>query len=255
VDHFILNKCWNVPQDILQAFPNLQQKLNLVTIPLTYKEDKLIWKKSHDGNLSFKDAYLFHSTSNQQHFSWAKFIWQAAIPPSKSLLVWIMLHHKLPTDDNLLQRGCQLPSICNLCAIASKTSAHLFLECSFANQLWSWLQSLINVNFNLSSFLEPLLVYERSWSPQCKLVILSAIINCFNTIWFCRNQRRFQDKIINLRTAKNLIISSTNMSGNLTKLSARSSITEFVILKHFDVKINLPKPQIIKEILWFPSFS
>lgn len=163
-----------------------------------------------------------------------------------------MLHDKLPTDDNLLQRGCQLPSICNLCAMASESSTHLFLECSFANQLWSWLQSLINVNFNLSSFLDLLLVYERSWSPQCKLVIISAIINCFNTIWFCRNQRRFQDKIINLRTAKSLIISNTNMSGNLTKLSARSSITEFVILKHFDVNINPPKHQIIKEIIWSP---
>ena len=42
------------------------------------------------------------------------------------------------------------------------------------------------------------------------------------------------------------------MSGNLTKLVASSSMTEFVLLKHFEVKINPPKPNIIKEVLWYP---
>jgi hypothetical protein len=67
VSQFINNNNWCVPQDIHQVFPNLQQSLNLVTIPLIQKEDKLIWQKSHDGNLSFKDAYLFQSASNHQH--------------------------------------------------------------------------------------------------------------------------------------------------------------------------------------------
>ena len=49
VAHLIQNNSWNVPQDINIAFPNLQQKLNLITIPLIHKEDKLIWNKSHDG--------------------------------------------------------------------------------------------------------------------------------------------------------------------------------------------------------------
>ena len=94
VSQFINNNNWCVPQDILQGFPNLQQNLNLVTIPLIQKEDKLIWKKSHDGSLSFKDAYLFQTASNHQHPSWSKIIWNAAIPPSKSLLTWRILHEK-----------------------------------------------------------------------------------------------------------------------------------------------------------------
>jgi len=49
-----------------------------------------------------------------------------------------------------------------------------------------------------------------------------------------------------------LIISGTSLSRNLTKLAASSSISEFVILKQFEVKINPPKPNIIKEVLWSP---
>jgi len=49
-----------------------------------------------------------------------------------------------------------------------------------------------------------------------------------------------------------MVISGTYLSGNLTKLAASSSISEFVILKHFDVKVNPPKPNIIKEVLWSP---
>jgi len=231
------------------------KKLNLVTIPLIHKEDKLIWKKSHDGNLSFKDAYLFQSASSHQHPSWSKCIWNVAIPPSKYLLTWRILHEKMPTNEHLIQRGYQITTICNLCSMAAESSVHLFLECNFSQQIWNWLHSILNINFSVATFLDSLKIIERNWSPQCKVVLLAAIINCYNTILFCRNQRRFQDKIINFRTAKSLIISSTSLSGNITALTSRSSISEFVILKHFDVKIKPPKPQIIKEAIWATPFA
>jgi hypothetical protein len=156
VSQFINNNNWCVPQNVLQAFPNMLQKLNLVTIPLTHKEDKLIWKKSHDGNLSFKDAYLFQSASSHQQPSWSKIIWNAAIPPSKSLLTWRILHERMPTDDHLIHRGCHITSICSLCSLATESSVHLFLECNFAQQIWNWLQSILNINFSTTTFLDPL---------------------------------------------------------------------------------------------------
>lgn len=92
----------------------------------------------------------------------------------------------------------------------------------------------------------------RAGSPQCKFVILAAIINLFHTIWLCRNQKRFNDKSVNIRCATYLILSATSMSGNLTPLTASASMFDFVILKHFDVTIKPPKPQIIKEVIWIP---
>jgi len=135
VADYICNNRWSMPQVLRTVYPSLHHQLNLVTIPLIHKEDKLLWKNCHDGNLSFKDAYLFHNTSTAHFSSWATCIWNKAIPPSKSMLMWRILQEKIPTDDQLLKRGCQLPSICNLCNFSVETTNHLFLECSFATQI------------------------------------------------------------------------------------------------------------------------
>jgi len=252
LDTYIMDTKWNVPQPFISAYPILKQKLTSTTIPLIPKDDKLIWKNSHDGSLSFKDAYTFHASNHPQSLSWSKMIWHAAIPPSKSFLLWRVFHDKLPTDDNLSKRGCLLPSICNLCGAAQETSIHLFIDCPYATDIWHWLGSLLNLNCNLTSFLDIIRISDRNWSPHCKLVILAAIIYCFNIIWHCRNQSRFNDKKIKVASAINLIITGTSLSGNSSTLAASSSIAEFVILKKFDVKINPPKSYNIKEVIWSP---
>jgi hypothetical protein len=51
------------------------------------------------------------------------------------------------------------------------------------------------------------------------VVVLASIINAFDSIWFARNQVRFNNKVIPWKTAINLIISKTSLSGNIpTKL-------------------------------------
>jgi len=73
VSMFINNSFWNIPQSITQIFPNLYDIIDKATIPLVGKEDKFIWNKSHNGELSFKDAYLFHCNTGQ-NVHWAKLI-------------------------------------------------------------------------------------------------------------------------------------------------------------------------------------
>lgn len=83
--------------------------------------------------------------------------------------------------------------------MATESSSHLFLECNFAQQIWNWLQSILNSNFNIATFLDPLKIIERNWSQQCKVVLLAAIINCYNTIWFCRNKEDFRTRPLTLK--------------------------------------------------------
>jgi len=222
--------------------------LRMTTILNMFKEDKLIWKKSRDGNLSFKDAYIFHTSSQPQFVSWAKSIWHAAIPPSKSLLVWRIIHGKISTDDHLAKRGLHLPSICNLCNKSEESAHHLFLNCSFSLVICNWLATTLNINCNTSNYLDLISLCDRNWSPHYIIVI-----HCFYAIWFCRNQKRFNDKVVNSRSTINMIISSASLSRNNTRLAANSSIYDFVILKHFEVIIKPPKAPTIKEVLWNPS--
>jgi len=112
-------------------------------------QDSLVRNKTSYGDLSFKDAFLFKLPALQK-IPWAKHIWSPEIPPSKSLLVWRIMHNRMPTDENLSIRGCTMASICNNCFSASETTLHLFLHCPLANKLWNWLASLLNKNIHFA---------------------------------------------------------------------------------------------------------
>jgi len=251
VNLFINNKSWSIPENLIQMFPSLQGIIKPVSIPAIERDDQFIWSHSHDGNLSFKEAYQHHCHIGQ-NMSWANSIWNIAIPPSKSFMVWRSLHNKLPTDENLILRGCQFPSMCSLCSVNIETTTHFLMECYFARTLWNWVESIINLQCNFSSIQEAIQIGNINWSPLCNVVIQAAVINIINTIWFCRNQQRFNNKKINVRSTINLIISGTSLAGNISKCAANTTIADFVLLKAFSVKINYGKAPTIKEVLWQP---
>jgi hypothetical protein len=78
-------------------FNNLSTIINKVIIPMDDSQDKLLWKHTDTGDLELKQAYSF-KLQQFQDLPWAKLIWNRAIPPSKSLMVWRLMHLKMPTD-------------------------------------------------------------------------------------------------------------------------------------------------------------
>lgn len=114
-----------------------------------------------------------------QELRWAKTIWSVDIPPSKSMFIWRLKHNKVPTDENLKQRGCSFPSICNLCYKHEESSFHLFFNCEYSIRIWSWLASCLNLSLNFSCLEDVRKFCDLSWSPQCKVVVLSALVNLF----------------------------------------------------------------------------
>jgi hypothetical protein len=114
VNDFIFNGTWSIPHHLVLAFPNLFSIVSKVTIPLIFSRDKLLWKHSDNGDLQLKEAYSF-KMQQFQDLSWAKLIWNIDIPPSKSFLVWRIMHEKVPTDENLMVRGCHITSMCSFC--------------------------------------------------------------------------------------------------------------------------------------------
>jgi hypothetical protein len=217
VSDYIVNGTWCFPPQLLQSF-NISSIIHKVVIPLDPTPDKLLWIHTDSGNLHLKDAYSF-KLQQFQDLHWAKVIWSPDIPPSKSLFVWRLMHDKVPTDEQLLKRGCYLPSMCNFCCKNAESSFHIFFQCDFAIQLWSWLAACLNLTLQFNSMDDIWKITDMNWSPQCKLTITAAIINLNNTIWLVRNQARFDNKRISLTSAISLITSSTSLSGNNTKKS------------------------------------
>ncbi|MCH83158.1 RNA-directed DNA polymerase (Reverse transcriptase), partial [Trifolium medium] len=69
------------------------------------------------------------------------------------------------------------------------------------------------------------------------------------------NQARFNNVKPCLRSAKAFIMSNTVISGNATKATSTNSMSDFLVIKAFNVKINSPKAPSIKEIFWMPPKS
>jgi ribonuclease HI len=220
-------------------------------IPMEDREYQLLWKHTPHGNMQLKEANYF-KLQQAPDLHWAKTIWSPDIPPAKSMLVWRLMHEKLPTDENLKLRGSSFPSMCSICCRSLESSIHIFFQCPFASIIWSWLSRTINLPLNFSSMEDIWNFCDLNWSPQCKVVIKAAIINLFNAIWFVRNQARFNDKRITCASTVALIKSNTSLLGNYTKKVANNSIRDFTILKHFNVNNHPPKQPEIKEIIWQP---
>jgi ribonuclease HI len=251
VSDYFYNNQWYIPMDLQTTFPQLLPYLNQQSSPLLEFGDQVIWKHSTSGDLSLKDAYSFFTQASPK-VSWAQMVWNNAIPPSKSFMVWRLFHNKLATDENLAARGFQLPSMCSLCNKQPESSIHLFLQCPFALTLWNWLASIINHSLNLNSFSEILDVVNRGWHQQCKVVITAAVIYIFNVIWLCRNNFRFKGSKPNMSAITSMIIANVSLVGNLTSQTAGSSIIDFGILKFFKINIHFPKAPKIIEVLWQP---
>ncbi|CAI8587580.1 unnamed protein product [Vicia faba] len=187
------NHAWHINQNIQLAFPNLLPTIADISLPDLEVADELVWKGSANGCLSFKQAYNLILKPSPLG-TWSSFPWDKDSPPAHSMIVWIYLHHKIPTDENLTLHGFAFPSICSLCLASAETYDHLFFDCQFAKNIWIWLANNLQLNYSINSFLDCNKILAESWSHQAKAVIIACIVGTFYQIWKARNKFRFEDK-------------------------------------------------------------
>jgi hypothetical protein len=95
-------------------------------------------------------------------------------------------------------------------------------------------------------------IADLNWSPQCQVTITASIVNLLNTLWLVRNQARYNNKLIDWKSAISLIIADTALSGNNTSKPSSNSIRDFSLLKLFRITILHSSVPVLKEILWHP---
>lgn len=162
------------------------------------------------------------------------------------------MHNKIPSDDQLRQRGISGPSMCSCCKAAYESSFHLFFECSFSMNIWRWIVTILNKAIQFSSLKDIWLICENNWSPQCKVAIQSVLVNIINIISYSRNQIRFHGNHIHWRTAINMVISNVALSANNSSKTACNLISEFSLLKALCMELHPPRAPKIIEVIWFP---
>jgi len=72
--------------------------------------------------------------------SWCSVIWNPAIPPKMSFILWLAKRNRLLTLDKVvfLNNG----SLCPLCSNESESNAHLFFSCRKSLQIWTHIRDL-----------------------------------------------------------------------------------------------------------------
>ena len=112
--------------------------INLLTGKSLCK-DTLIWNGEHDGVFSVKSAYsTLCSQENNGPQDIFSSLWLATTVPKALFTAWRILLGRLPTFDNLIRRGMVVNSpLCVFCKETQETTQHLFLECAYAQRVWS----------------------------------------------------------------------------------------------------------------------
>lgn len=93
------------------------------------------WRMEDSGVLNQKATRNFFSSPST--CDWGMLIWSSFIPPTKSLVLWKVIHKRLPTDNEVQKRGVVLCSLCSLCREQEESIDHLFFSCPSAYFIWS----------------------------------------------------------------------------------------------------------------------
>ncbi|XP_058777009.1 uncharacterized protein LOC131651362 [Vicia villosa] len=236
-------------------FPNLLSTISSVRIPDFNVEDSLVWKSSSNGDLSFKAAYNTIIKPSPSKF-WSNFPWDKDSPsPSHSMVVWRFIHHKIPTDDNYTIRGFSLPSMCSLCHSSSKSMEHLFFSCTFASNLWNWIKSKCEINLKILCYNDCLKLLDKSWSAQALAVIKTSMVGIFYEIWSSRNKARQENIKIHRNSCIAFVAAQAKLAGNFFCRKSNSTISNFAMLKRFDVNLNPSKTSSYVDVLWSPPLQ
>ncbi|XP_019465442.1 PREDICTED: uncharacterized protein LOC109363643 [Lupinus angustifolius] len=226
IANFSLNSNTIIPGELNRKFSSVSHDL------ACYKRhgghDKLVRMPSIDDFMTSKDSSAFvHKVGKK--LSW-----------------------KMPTDDNLQKRGCMLASRCNLCKSNAETDYHLFFQCSVAKMIWNWFTTSISIKINTSSIHSIIKECAAIQGSQLREVSLAYVVHIINTIWYCRNQNRFEDRLITTRQAISKIKRETSFSGSYASAAVASGgFLEFQTLRFNCSPHYNPAPAII-EVRWLP---
>jgi hypothetical protein len=164
--------------------------------------DKWGWGKS--GFYSVAQGYVSLQTPQapiESTILW-KQVWDPLGLPKVNFFCWILMHRKLLTGENLTKRGIIGPHRCPMCCNAPETTDHLFVDCSFAQEVWKISLQGLNITtlnqisvVNLFSSWKARYPQEIQSSPNWKRIWQAIPKYICWKLWLARNDQIFNNKL------------------------------------------------------------
>jgi len=162
--------------------------------------DIRVWGEEELEKYSVNIAYnhLAKRPGATHHYAF-EYLWKAKAFPNVLMTAWRALLNRIPTMENLSRRGVQMNSVvCVLCQEKEDSCHHLFIECKYAQQVWSlclkWL-GLLSVQHNdLREHFGSFHIAQASSKQNLVLKgVWAAIVRC---IWNQRNSILFKQEVV-----------------------------------------------------------
>jgi hypothetical protein len=128
-------KSLSPPAQLLPLLPTLLDHLSGCT-PLNLQcRDTRCWGSS---KYSVKQGYasLLADIPGPPPSKIWSFVWSGPSLPKINAFIWVMVHNKILTAENLQKRGIVGPSRCALCMASEESIQHLFFECPLSIHIW-----------------------------------------------------------------------------------------------------------------------
>ena len=117
--------------------------INNISYKQGLNEDRWIWTKTNNGELSVKSIYKesFEDEDHTESRLVLKRIWKSKLHDRLKMHLWRIASGILPTKDKCLRFNYNQDNCCYLCEVEAETPIHLFWHCQVARALWfesSW---------------------------------------------------------------------------------------------------------------------
>jgi len=111
--------------------------------------DTWVWKLDHVHGYSLKGVYnLLTSNEQEPQAPFTDIVWNKTVSLEVSIFTWQFLNKRLPTTNNLARR-CVLSQgslSCSGVCSQQESANHLFLECSYFQEVWLSVQQLLGIS-------------------------------------------------------------------------------------------------------------
>ncbi|XP_019235766.1 PREDICTED: uncharacterized protein LOC109216090 [Nicotiana attenuata] len=149
--------------------------------------------------------------------SWKNLIMQNYARPKAVFNLWLMLQGRLATKDRLAKWGMNINQQCVLCQGHIETREHLFLSCSFSEDLWEqvmqWIQEDQPKNHTWDQRLQWIISKTKGKSSRASIFKM-VITEVSYALWMERNARIFENKYRNSEVLARELAYICNARGN-----------------------------------------
>ncbi|GJW33357.1 putative RNA-directed DNA polymerase [Tanacetum coccineum] len=85
---------------------------------------------------------------------WSNLVWFSQCIPCHSFMLWLAIHRKLKTHDNLFFWDKSESMLCSFCGNVPDSHSHLFFECDYPNRIWSSLKGMVRLDHAHNKWLD-----------------------------------------------------------------------------------------------------